>query len=83
MERLDRFLSEAGVESRRKIKEVSRSGRVTVNGENAIQLADRSSSFTKMAMSVGKNEFRFSCDNPENRSLAKVTVEHYKKYLGV
>lgn len=57
--------------------------RVTVNGENAIQLADRSSSFTKMAMAVGKNEFRFSCDNPENRSLAKVTVEHYKKYLGV
>ena len=33
MERLDRFLSEAGVESRRKIKEVIRSGRVTVNGE--------------------------------------------------
>ena len=57
--------------------------KVTVNGENAIQLADRSSSFTKMAMAVGKNEFRFSCDNPENRSLAKVTVEHYKKYLGV
>lgn len=57
--------------------------RVTVNGENAIQLADRSSSFTKMAMAVGKNEFRFSCDNPENRSLAKVTVDHYKKYLGV
>ena len=33
MQRLDRFLSEAGVESRRKIKEVIRSGRVTVNGE--------------------------------------------------
>ena len=33
MERLARFLSEAGVESRRKIKEVIRSGRVTVNGE--------------------------------------------------
>ena len=33
MERLDRFLSEAGVESRRKIKEVIRSGRVAVNGE--------------------------------------------------
>ena len=32
MMRLDRFLAEAGVESRRKIKDVIRSGRVTVNG---------------------------------------------------
>lgn len=32
MQRLDKYLSEAGVESRRKIKEVIRSGRVTVNG---------------------------------------------------
>lgn len=32
MQRIDRFLSEAGVESRRKLKDVIRSGRVTVNG---------------------------------------------------
>lgn len=32
MERLDRFLSEAGVESRRKIKDIIRAGRVRVNG---------------------------------------------------
>lgn len=32
MQRLDRFLAEAGIESRRKIKDVIRSGRVTVNG---------------------------------------------------
>ena len=32
MQRLDRFLSEAGVESRRKIKDVIRAGRVCVNG---------------------------------------------------
>ncbi|MBQ6431762.1 MAG: rRNA pseudouridine synthase [Oscillospiraceae bacterium] len=32
MQRLDRFLSEAGVESRRKLKDVIRSGRLTVNG---------------------------------------------------
>ena len=33
MQRLDRFLSEAGVESRRKLKDIIRAGRVTVNGE--------------------------------------------------
>ena len=33
MQRLDRYLSEAGAESRRKLKEIIRSGRVTVNGE--------------------------------------------------
>lgn len=32
MQRLDRFLAEAGIESRRKIKDVIRSGRVSVNG---------------------------------------------------
>lgn len=32
MQRLDRFLSEAGIESRRKIKDIVRSGRVSVNG---------------------------------------------------
>ena len=32
MQRLDRFLSEAGVESRRKIKDIIRGGRVRVNG---------------------------------------------------
>lgn len=32
MQRLDRFLAEAGVESRRKLKDVIRSGRVCVNG---------------------------------------------------
>lgn len=32
MQRLDRFLSGSGVESRRKLKDVIRSGRVTVNG---------------------------------------------------
>lgn len=33
MERLDRFLSAAGMDSRRKIKEVIRAGRVAVNGK--------------------------------------------------
>lgn len=32
MQRLDKYLSEAGVESRRKIKDVIRAGRVSVNG---------------------------------------------------
>ena len=33
MMRIDRFLAEAGIESRRKVKDVIRSGRVSVNGE--------------------------------------------------
>ena len=33
MQRLDRYLSETGVDSRRKLKDVIHSGRVTVNGE--------------------------------------------------
>ena len=32
MQRLDRYLSEAGIESRRKIKDIVRAGRVSVNG---------------------------------------------------
>lgn len=32
MQRIDRFLSEAGIESRRKVKDLVRSGRVCVNG---------------------------------------------------
>ena len=36
MVRLDRFLSEAGVESRRKVKDVIRAGRVCVNGIPAL-----------------------------------------------
>ena len=32
MQRLDKYLSEAGVESRRKIKDIIRAGRVCVNG---------------------------------------------------
>ena len=36
MVRLDRFLSEAGVESRRKVKDVIRTGRVCVNGVPAL-----------------------------------------------
>lgn len=33
MQRLDKFLAEAGIESRRKIREIIRAGRVTVDGE--------------------------------------------------
>ena len=32
MQRLDKYLSEAGVESRRKLRDMIRAGRVSVNG---------------------------------------------------
>lgn len=57
--------------------------RVTINGNNALQLTSRDSSFTGMRMQVGANTFAFSIDNEENRSLAKVQVLFHKKYLGV
>ena len=57
--------------------------KMTKNGINAITLASRDSSFSDMQMQVGANVFAFSCDNAENRSLAKVQVLFYRKYLGV
>ncbi len=39
MQRLDRFLSEAGIDSRRKIKDIVKSGRVTVNG-NVVKIPE-------------------------------------------
>ncbi|RGL12352.1 hypothetical protein DXC81_01470 [Collinsella tanakaei] len=57
--------------------------RVTINGNNALQLTSRDSSFTGMRMQVGANTFTFTIDNEANRSLAKVQVLFHKKYLGV
>ncbi|RFT84675.1 phage distal tail protein [Adlercreutzia equolifaciens] len=57
--------------------------KVTVNGVNAIALASRDSKFTGMQMQVGKNKFRFDCDNQDSRALAEVRVLFHRLYLGV
>lgn len=56
---------------------------VTVDGRNVIHRCTRDSSFTGMRMGTGPNPFAFSCDNPANRSLARVSVLFNKRYLGV
>lgn len=56
---------------------------VTVNGEQAIHLASRDSSFTGMRMQVGPNRFAFSCADEAHRGLAEVRVLFDRKYLGV
>ncbi len=56
--------------------------KVLLNGQNIIQKCSRDSNFVGMQMQVGANKFTFSLDNVVNRSLAKVTIDFYKKYLG-
>lgn len=56
--------------------------KVLLNGKNIIHACSRNSNFVGMMMQTGSNKFSFKLDNPENRSLAQVTVEFYKKYLG-
>ena len=56
---------------------------VELNGVNAIADVSRDSSFTGMIMQTGANVFTFTIDNMENRSLAKVQVLFWRKYLGV
>ena len=56
---------------------------VELNGVNAITDVSRDSSFTGMIMQTGANVFAFTIDNMENRSLAKVQVLFWRKYLGV
>lgn len=60
-----------------------RDAAVTLDGKNVIQRCTRDSSFIRMQMETGSNSFSFTCDNPENRSLAEVSVLFNKQYLGV
>lgn len=57
--------------------------RVTKNGENIITRATRDSKFTGMEMTVGKNTFRYDCENHEDRTFMHVSVRFRKQYLGV
>lgn len=55
MQRLDKYLSEAGVESRRKIKEVIRAGRVSVNG-TVVTIPDQKLDETTAVVTLDGNE---------------------------
>ncbi len=54
MQRLDRFLSEAGIESRKKLKEIIRSGRVQVNGVTAVSPEEKIDENTALVTLDGK-----------------------------
>lgn len=57
MQRLDKYLSEAGVESRRKIKDVIRSGRVCVNGA-VVTVPEQKIEETTAVVTLDGNEIR-------------------------
>ena len=54
---------------------------VTLNGENAIHLCDRTSSFTGMRMKPGKVELGYGADSGEN--MLSVSVFYHERYLGI
>ncbi len=59
----------------------NRPPRVTLNGANATNLVDRSSSFTNMRFDVGANSFSYDADVGEN--VMSVSLYYYKRYLGI
>lgn len=54
---------------------------VTKNGENIINLSDRTSSFTGMQLDVGINQISYGADDGENNMSVSVYFE--KRYLGI
>ena len=54
---------------------------VTKNGENIINLSDRTSSFTGMQLDVGVNKISYGADDGENNMSVSVYFE--KRYLGI
>lgn len=59
----------------------NRPPRVTLNGANATNLVDRSSSFTNMRFDTGANTFSYDADVGEN--VMAVSLYYYKRYLGI
>lgn len=55
--------------------------KVTVNGENAMNLVYRFSTFTEMKFEVGDNLFSFTADEGEN--VMSVSLYYRKRYLGI
>lgn len=54
---------------------------IAKNGENAIHLCDRTSSFTGMSMQPGKVEFAYGADSGEN--LLSCSIFYNERYLGI
>lgn len=59
----------------------NRPPKVLLNGANATNLVDRSSSFTNMRFDVGGNTFSYDADIGEN--VMSVSLYYYKRYLGI
>ena len=55
--------------------------RVLKNGESAMHLCDRTSSFTGMAMHPGQTTFSYDADSGEQ--LLSVTIWYNERYLGI
>lgn len=54
---------------------------VRINGQNAMNLVDRSSSFSEMRFDVGSNVFSYDADIGEN--VMSVSLYYTKRYLGI
>ena len=76
-----RILDEAKAGDVYTVDFTARPPRIEKNGENAIHLADRGSSFTGMAVPVGGGAFEYAAD--EGEVNMSVTVSYHKRYLGI
>lgn len=97
MQRIDKFLSEAGVASRKEIRGLLRQGRVTVNGETVLS-PDRKidetcarvfldgievAPYRKTAIILFKpTGYVTSTDDPQNKTVMELIPERYRR-LGV
>ena len=54
---------------------------VRLNGESAIHLCDRTSSFTGMRMAPGRVSFSYGADTGEN--VMSVSVYYNERFLGI
>ena len=97
MQRLDKILSEAGVASRKELKDMIRSGRVTVNGVTVkspdAKFDETAAEITVDGVCVRKNQrvvlmlhkpagYVTSTDDPRDRTVMELIPEEYRR-LGV
>ncbi len=95
MQRLDKILSEAGVASRKELKNIIRAGRVVVNGAVAKDPADKydetSAEITVDGVSIEKNRpvlimlhkpagYVTSTDDPTSPTVMELVDERYRRF---